>query len=227
MHPQATAILDTLHVVDAQRARRAADPALAERVQAVKHYQHARFQRSYADLLASPRFGAAARFFLEDLYGPTDFSRRDTQFARVVPALVRLFPKEVVHTVLTLGRLHALSETLDTEMGGAVGPGAVDFGRYAAAWQAVGRPADRERQIVLMREVGDSLDSYTRNPLLRRALHLMRGPARLAGLSELQAFLERGFDTFREMRGARPFLDTVAERERALAAELFAADVGR
>jgi hypothetical protein len=227
VHPQTAAILDTLHTVDAQRAQRARDPALAERVQAVKHYQHERFQRTYADLLGSPRYGAAARFFLEDLYGPADYSRRDSQFARVVPALVRLFPKEVVHTVLTLGQLHALSETLDTAMGRAVGPGAVDPAAYTAAWQAVGRPADRERQIGLMREVGDALDGYTRNPLLRRALHLMRAPARLAGLSELQAFLERGFDTFREMRGARPFLDTVVERERALAAELFAADVGR
>jgi hypothetical protein len=38
----------------------------------------------------------------------------------------------------------------------------------------------------------------------------------------LQGFLERGFDTFREMRGAREFLDTVASRERQLAARLFA-----
>jgi hypothetical protein len=37
----------------------------------------------------------------------------------------------------------------------------------------------------------------------------------------LQAFLESGFDTFREMRGAREFLDIVVRRERAIAASLF------
>lgn len=225
MHPKAAAILEHLHIVEAQRALRARDAALAERVQAVKRFQHERFQRTYADLLASPRWGGAARFFLEDLYGPVDFSRRDAQFARVVPALVRLFPKEVVHTVLTLGELHSLSETLDTAMARCVAPGAIDLRRYTAAWQAVGRPRDRERQIALMYEVAHALDAYTRNPLLRSALHLMRTPARLAGLAELQAFLERGFDTFRAMRGAQEFLDIVVERERAFAAERFAAEV--
>ena len=43
-------------------------------------------------------------------------------------------------------------------------------------------------------------------------------------LGALQAFLERGFDTFREMRGADEFLRTVATRERALAARLFAGE---
>jgi hypothetical protein len=194
-------------------------------VQAVKHYQHERFQHTYADLLAVPRYARATRFFLEELYGPMDFTRRDTQFKRVVPALVRLFPKEVVLTVQTLGELHALSEELDTAMGRQVSAGAVDLSGYVAAWQAVGRPAEREAQIMLMRRVADALDVYTRNPLLRHSLRLMRTPARLAGLPELQAFLEAGFDTFGAMRGAQEFLDTVVSRERALAAWLFAASV--
>jgi hypothetical protein len=50
----------------------------------------------------------------------------------------------------------------------------------------------------------------------------MRGPASAAGLGILQAFLERGFDTFRDMRGAQEFLATVTLRERELAARLFA-----
>jgi hypothetical protein len=225
MSAQVQAILDMLLQVDEQRAQRAADPALAERVRAVKHYQHERFQHTYADLLALPRYAQATNFFLEELYGPEDFSRRDAQFKRVVPALVRLFPKEVVLTVQTLGQLHALSESLDTAMGRAVPDGLVDLSGYTAAWQQVGRPDDREAQIALTRRVGDALDGYTRNPLLRHSLRLMRGPARMAGLPELQAFLEKGFDTFREMRGAKEFLTLVVERERALAAWLFNARI--
>ena len=72
----------------------------------IKGYQHRRFSQTYADMLAHPRFGDAARFFLDDLYGPGDFSLRDEQFAKVVPALVRLFPRDIVQTVLSLGRLH-------------------------------------------------------------------------------------------------------------------------
>ena len=223
MNPQAKAIVKLLDQVDAQRARRGADPELAARVLAVKDYQHQRFQHTYADLLAQPRYAGATQFFLEELYGPDDFTRRDAQFRRVVGALVRLFPQEVVLTVHTLGELHALSEVLDSEMGLIVPRLPVDLDAYVQAWQRVGRPADRRRQIALMRCVADALDVYTRNPLLRRSLRLMRGPARLAGLAELQRFLESGFDTFGAMRGAQEFLDTIVRREEAVADWLFAA----
>jgi hypothetical protein len=88
----------------------------------------------------------------------------------------------------------------------------------------VGRPDWRERQIVLMLAVGEALDRYTRSALMRHSLRLMRGPAHAAGLGALQEFLERGFDTFREMRGADGFLSLVAQRERDLAMRLFAGD---
>lgn len=222
MTPEARTILQHLETVAAERRGRLADPALESRVREIKRYQHARFERSYADLLAQPRYARAARFFLDDLYGPHDFTQRDDQFARIVPALVRLFPQEIVATVRALGELHALSETLDTAMARATPTETVDARGYAAAWRETGSAGSRERQIVLMTEVGSALDRYTRNPLLRHSLRLMRGPARAAGLSALQDFLEKGFDTFREMRGAAEFLATVSQRERALAAALFA-----
>ena len=62
-------------------------------------------------------------------------------------------------------------------------------------------------------------------PLLRGALHMMRGPAKAAGLPALQAFLEVGFDTFKAMGGAAEFLSTVGLRERALAQALFSTSV--
>ena len=223
MSAQSHAILELLDRVDAQRARRAADAALAARVLAVKDYQHRRLQHTYADLLVQPRYAGATGFFLEELYGPEDFTRRDTQFRRVVGALVRLFPQEVVLTVHTLGELHALSEELDSEMGLALPGVPVALDGYVQAWQRVGRSLDRRRQIALMRRVADALDAYTRNPLLRHSLRLMRGPARLAGLGELQGFLESGFDTFGAMHGAQEFLDTIVQREEAVADWLFAA----
>lgn len=224
MTPEGQLILDHLQAVARERQRRREDLALDVRVRAVKAYQHARFAHTYRDLLAQPRYARSARFFLDDLYGPRDFTERDAQFARVVPALVRLFPHDIVLTVRQLGELHALSEQMDTLMAAALQGDAVDALCYLRAWQAVGRPDARERQIALMLDVGRALDRFTRNPLLRHSLRLMRVPARAAGLSALQDFLETGFDTFREMRGAADFLSTISQRERALAAALFAVD---
>ena len=220
----APAILRSLAAVEQERARRQAVPGLGEKVQAVKAYQQSRFEHTHAELLASSRYVAAARFFLDELYGPSDFSRRDAQFARIVPALVRLFPQEIVETVATLGELHALSESLDSAMAEALSSPAIDASGYAQAWQATGRRVDREQQIDLMLAVGRSLDRYTRKPMLSASLRMMRGPARAAGLSDLQAFLERGLDTFKTMRGATEFLAGIEARERALLAQLFTAE---
>lgn len=223
--PDGLAILENLEKVAAERQRREADAGLEASTLAVKAYQHSRFARTYADLLSQPRYAESARFFLDELYGPQDFSDRDTQFARVVPGLVRLFPQELVGTVKALSELHALSEEMDSAMGAATGSNSLDARQYASAWKTVGRPQVRARQIELMLQVGSALDRYTRNPILRHSLRLMRAPARAAGLPALQRFLEAGFDTFRAMKGADAFLQTIAERERDLAALLFAVDL--
>jgi hypothetical protein len=217
------AILGELEAVEGERVRRAAVPGLGASVEALKAYQQQRFAKTYPDLLASERYGAAARFFLEELYGPRDFTGRDRQFARIVPTLVRLFPTEVVRTVERLARLHGLSEQLDSAMAEsfADASAAWDARRYVQAWVAVGRPEDRRRQIAWTLEVGRSLDDLVGKPLLSRSLRLMRAPAQVAGLGDLQRFLEAGFEAFRAMRGASGFLRVIAQREEALLALLF------
>jgi len=221
MSTDAALILGHLETVAAERSRRQREPALALRVVALKTYQQGRFAKTYADLLESKRYGPASRFFLQELYGPRDFADRDAQFARVVPALVRLFPKEIIATVRTLAQLHALSEQLDTATAVALVSASVDAVAYAGAWRTAGREADRMLQITLTLSVGQSLDRLTRTPLLRHTLRMMRGPAKSAGLAELQGFLETGFDAFKAMDGAREFLATIDQRERALAKALF------
>ena len=218
-------ILTHLTAVQTERERRRQSPTLHASVQAVKDYQQRRFATTYDDLLAQPRYRPAARFFLDELYGPTDFSQRDAQFARVVPALVRLFPEDIVATVATLTTLHALSENLDSQLGeqleGSGNSTALTTADYTAAWQATGRATDRQQQIDLMLSVGSSLDKLTRKPLVRASLLMMRGPARAAGLGELQKLLESGFEAYRSMKGAAEFLSIVRQRETDLCAQLF------
>jgi hypothetical protein len=224
MAASAADIASHLEVVDAQRQRRAAVPGLLEKVTALKTFQQQRFSHTYADLLPTPRYGPASRYFLEELYGPNDFTARDAQFARVAPAIARVFPSEVAQTFAVLAKLHALSETLDTAMGLQLADDRITPVDYVAAWRGVGRAPDRERQIELTLSIAAHLDRVTRLPLLRNALRLMRGPSRAAGLAELQRSLETGFDIFRAMKGAAEFIALIASRERAFAAAMFNAD---
>ena len=57
-----------------------------------------------------------------------------------------------------------------------------------------------------------------------KLLRAARLPAQLAGLSELQKFLERGFTAFAALGGADRFLNDIAARETQLAQRLFAGE---
>lgn len=211
--------------VELLRQESRALPHIGAAVTAVKQFQARRFRGTYADLLAAGPYAAAARFFLEELYSDRDYAERDAQFARIAGTVERLFPRDVAETAAALAQLHALTESLDHAMARALPPGPVLAPDYLAAWAAVGRREDRERQVQKVVALGAELARLTRLPGLRMMLRMMRGPAAAAGMSALQRFLEGGFDIFagvaRSRDGAHAFLDTVRHREEAFLALLF------
>ena len=223
-------IRDAVTRVSALRQTAAADPALSQAFSHIKRIQARRFAASYADLLHSHQYKAAALFFLEELYSEKDFTLRDAQFARIAGALERIFPHQVVQTAVSMAQLHALTEELDLAMATQwrLFRGADDASNYVKSWRAVGRRVDRQLQLSAVIEVGRELDRLTRTPGLRLTLKIMRGPANLAGLGSLQRFLESGFDTFAAMGrkgpGANFFLNTVMGRESSMLNRLFDAD---
>ena len=192
-------------------------PRLAE----LKRWQSRRLAESYADISAVPRYRAATAFFLEDLYGPKDFSRRDQAMMRIVPTMARILPASAVETAALAIELEALSESLDHRVARALAPGPIDDASYAEAYRQAGTREERLRQVELIGEVGRRLDALVRKPLVFRTLKLMRAPARMAGLEDLQDFLERGFESFREMDGATEFLALIGERETSILNRLF------
>lgn len=204
-------------------------PAIAAGVAEVKRFQARRFAGTYADLLASASYGAAARFFLEELYSERDYGARDAQFARIAGAVEKLFPKDVAETAAGLARLHALTESLDHSMARAGRlADSSDVAAYVRAWKATDRRADRQRQLDTVVAIGAELARLTRLPGLRLMLRMMRGPATAAGMQSLQRFLESGFDNFaavtRLRGGAEQFLETIRQREKQLMDLLFDAD---
>ncbi|UCE32844.1 MAG: hypothetical protein JSW68_04215 [Burkholderiales bacterium] len=207
------------------RKRAADDRALGARVRAVKQWQSRRLARTHADLLEDRRYGRAARFFLDEIYGAKDFTQRDAELQRIVPMLSRLLPHEALAAIADAVELDALSERLDTWVAESLDePEAarIDEARYAAAYLAVGDRNDRVRQIDLVVDVGYQLDGLVRHPLVGKLLAAMRLPARAAGLGEMQRFLQDGFRAFEGMGGASEFLERIAARERALNDSLLA-----
>jgi hypothetical protein len=221
MSQRTAAIISRLMRVRELRRDREADANLGARVLAVKQFQHARFARDYAMLLASARYRDAARFFLDELYGPVDFTARDAEFERVIPWMAHVLPDDVMGTIANLLELHSLTEELDQLMATVLGSPELDEPSYRGAWRAVGRRADRERQLTLLLVAGRALERHTRSKMLAATLRLMRAPAQAAGLGHLQSFLEAGMSAFAGMGGAKEFLGFIETNESQTINELF------
>lgn len=209
------ALVRELERVAHLHGERRQNPILAGALDRLAFWQARRLRMTYADLAADPRYSLAIDFFLDDLYGIADFSQRDADLARVVPVMVRVLPFGVVHTAALGIELNALSQELDRALLSRLprADGHLSVADYCRAYRRAGNIPLRRRQIALMVEVGGALDRYVSKALIRGALAMMRQPARLAGLSALQDFLERGFAAFHRMKGAATFLETVATRE--------------
>ncbi len=202
----------------------------------LQRWQSERLATSFADFTEAADTRAAARFFLEDLYGDRDVSARDRGVRRVMPMMKRLLPDELLGTAADAIELAVLSHALDLrvatvletdpETGLRMPPdvSSIDVITYADAYRKAGLPRLRQRQIDLIVRIGVTLDDAVRKPWLGRVLRVSRLPARATGLMELQGFLERGFSAFAQMDNAAAFMSEIARREGEISRSLFAAN---
>ncbi|MGD8708865.1 MAG: hypothetical protein PVF40_00640 [Ectothiorhodospiraceae bacterium] len=198
------------------------DPAVAR----LRRWQSERLERTHADLLADRRSRSAMEFFLDELYGPYDFSQRDQDIERIYPIMIRVLPAAAVHTLTRALELNSLSheldqrllEVLENELGVR---DEITEETYAEAYRRCANPEERARQIDLIDSLGRDLTAIVGRRRTGWLLRVARRPARAAGFGELQSFLERGYDAFRRMPHPQEFLDKVVERERRIMENLF------
>jgi hypothetical protein len=203
------------------RQRLIRDHELRPEFQLLASWQARRLAWTHRDLLASDRFGPAARYFFSDLYGDRDYSPRDEGMERVLPVMTRVMPSAALESIAMGIEIHALTQELDLEMVDTLGR---EYGvlsqltaeQYAHAYRLCDNAADRERQILQISDIGRALDRVVHYPLVFNAVRIARGPAHLAGFGALHDFIERGFVAFRHMRCADEFLDTIERRELAI-----------
>jgi hypothetical protein len=192
----------------------------------VRRWQAQRLEASFDHFLRDPRRRPAAQFFLSDVYNDRDFSRRDADIARVLPAMQRLLPGALLGTLADAIELGLLTHAFDLRLAQVLERMAprqrtLDAALYAQAYRVAGLPRLRSHQIDLIARVGMDLASALRMPGVAMLLRLSRGPARAAGLAELQGFLERGFSAFGALGDARGFIDEIEADERDISHRLF------
>ena len=201
------------------------DPALA----LLRNWQADRLALTYADLLTQPRYSAACRFFLSDLYGARDFSQRDHDIEHLYSVMARVLPNFLLGLARNAIELNRLTRQLDQDLCDALVnhlgvSDSISSQQYAQGYRICDNYAARQKQIDLIVKVGQQVDKGTRFPLTGATLRLARAPAQRAGWMELQTFLERGFSAFKQMDSAERFLAIIQQREMRILDQIFAGD---
>lgn len=188
----------------------------------IKIFQNNRLESTYKDLLEDRGMHAACRFFLDQLYCTHDVSTRDHQVERVLPKLEKLLPSGAVDTVRKVIYMDYLAELLDDEI--TLFINAEEFNSdsslqeitYIEAFRKQGQFDLREQQILLVREVGESLRKLMRLPFLRPLMKMTRGAAQKANLEDFHDFLRQGLDAFASLEKPTLFFQLIQEREMSI-----------
>ncbi len=197
------------------------EPAHGDWLSVLQTWQLERLRCCYRDLDQQARYHQATHFFVEELYGPQDRTARYRSLRRILPMMERVLPRRALDTLALALELQALSDELDLSLASSlqsefVDDVRIDQRRYAAGYRRQDRFESRWRQLELLDHCGRELERVVGLPMVLLALRLARGPAELAGLSDLHGFLENGCRSFAAMRGADHFLATITERERRI-----------
>jgi len=211
-----------------QLAEKISAPGFAlEPFQTLQQWQRQRLAESYSDLMNRESYRPACEFFLEELYGGLDFLERDQEVARVMSIMVSFLPRNALLTMADAFELQALSLEFDMAMAErleSTGAVELDVASYGVIYRSCGNRPLREKQILLIREVGNELAKLVHKLLVVRLIRLMRGPANAAGFGTLQAFLESGVLSFRKLEDPVYFINTIYEREWLSMQNLFAGE---
>ena len=193
----------------------------------LQQWQRDRLAGSFSDLMAQASYRPACDFFLSELYGGLDFLERDQDMDKVMHVMARFLPNKTLLSLAAAFELQAISLEFDLEMAeglGSSGAGALDLSAYTSIYQACGQRAKREKQILLIRDLGTELARLVDKPLVTALVRFLRGPAHAASFGKLQEFLETGLYAFRELEDSAFFIDTIYQREWLTMQKLFAGD---
>lgn len=208
------------------RHHKAAHPLFTSTLK-IADWQAQRLKATHRDLYEHPGYHTGLEFLLTDLYAPSSMTARDDNIDRVFPKMVKWLPDHLLGTLAGLVELNLITQQLDLELAerlheAGLAADALTVAQYCAAFRQSRQLLLRERQLALIEDVGLQLDRYVRNRTLGWLLAMSRGPAEMAGLSDLHGFLHRGYSAFRAMEDVDALIERLVTREHRVMANILA-----
>jgi hypothetical protein len=170
----------------------------------------------FSDLLGPEGYAEAVDFVVSDLCGVA-VSERDHDIERATPVIVRSLPSHALHTAAAAMELNAGALEINLAIWRALLvdgelPATITEQNYCSTCRRVSSYEECVELVNLAVELGETLKTLVRVPLIGGLLRTMRMPAHAAGFGALQVFLETGFLTFRRISDIDRFLELLGRR---------------
>jgi hypothetical protein len=188
------------------------DNAFTNTKKQVKLYQIKHIESANQDFMKDSNAKGALNFFLEEIYGIKDLSKRDEEVERFISTMEKLISKDTLEVIFNAVNLNLITETLDNQMAQKLFVGFTDE-QYNEAYSKTPKSL-REEQISIVEKLGNSLSSLVKIPFLGMLMKTMTIPAKAQNVYNLHLFLQKGFDVFKSTKNSNSIIHTVANRER-------------
>lgn len=213
-------VVTHLKIAQNFRLKAKIDNSLFESKIALKKFQVERLKNTHKDLLNSCETKDAALFFLNEIYSFKDLSKRDRDLEKLLPTMGKMFPENTLEVIANAMVLDSLTEELETKMALRIGKVFTE-NQYYKAYQEETNYEERQRQLSLVKNLGDNLCLLVKIPLISTTLKMMKIPAKIANLEEMHEFLNTGFQTFKKTNNPEKFVNTLVDREKILLNKIF------
>jgi len=197
---------------------------------ALQKFQSERLAETYQDLMTDPQYEKIGHFFFEKLYGPEDFSFRDTSIKKLHKLLKGKVYSGIISAVSKVIELHELSDLLDDRMveqmmARGIGED-LDMEQYQAVYRSLDNYDQRIYQIDLGAEVTQVFYKLSKKWVVAISLNTVRTATHLIGMGKIIDFIYEGYEGFRAIKDIDYFFVTVDTREHAWHEEIWSKDSG-
>lgn len=209
------------------------NPEIFQRLQDVQAWQKKRMQQTHSKQFAEKQNLLMAEYFLNRLYGGTDFDALAQQIARLskyAHKAEKLIPDNAIKTGTAGVSLAILAVQLDEHVAMQL---LQDYHPYEPltdemmrlTYLKLDQMQGRLKQLDLLDQLGKSLDKYMRSFVVYAAFKMCKGAAHKYNFNVMYDFMQDGFLAMKPLKSAEKFVKDFTAVERQIIEQVHAGDL--
>jgi len=196
-----------------------AHPQVDDLRKGLQTYQSNRMSQTYADLKENPEYHRIGKFFFDEVYGPKDFTFRNSSIRKLHQALDGRIDGNILSAVDMVFDLQELSEELDDRLVERMvihgyGP-ELNSTQYETIYRDLDNFDQRISQVELATDSVHEFHRFSKKWLVGVSLKTVRKASHIMGLGRIMDFIYEGYLAFHSINDIGYFTDTIRSREEA------------